>query len=96
MQRLIVPRRLALVGAIALGAFALVAVLAAGGGSGAQVAKAADYNAPLCVAHPSLCAEANDPWRWNDYTYVSGHDEPSLLFYSNTAGAGSGPQANSW
>jgi hypothetical protein len=92
MQRFLVSRRLALVGAIALGAFALIGGLAAGGGTGTQTAKAADYNAPLCVARPTLCAEANDPWSWNNQTYVSGHDEPSLLFYSNKPGSGNSNQ----
>jgi hypothetical protein len=70
-----------------LGAFALAGGLAAGGGSGTQAAKAAT-NAPFCVQHPALCAEANNPWSWNNYTYVSGHDEPSLLFYSDKQGSG--------
>jgi hypothetical protein len=39
-----------------------------------------------------LCTEANDPWTWNGYTYVSGHDEPSLLFYSNKKGSGNSNQ----
>jgi hypothetical protein len=64
-----------------------VSVLAAGGARGTQAAKAAT-NAPLCVQHPEVCAEANNPWSWNGYTYVSGHDEPSLLFYSNKPGSG--------
>jgi hypothetical protein len=44
--------------------------------------------APFCVLHSQFCTEANDPWSWNGYTYVSGHDEPSLLFYSNQPGSG--------
>ncbi len=87
MSALPVPRRLVLAGAIVLGVFALVSVLAAGGARGTQAAKAAT-NAPLCVQHPEFCAEANSPWSWNGYTYVSGHDEPSLLFYSNKPGSG--------
>jgi hypothetical protein len=92
MQRFSVPRRLALVGAIAVGAFALVGALAAAGGSGAQAAKADAYTAPLCVQHSTLCTEANDRWTWNNYNYISGHDEPSLLFYSNKPGSGNSNQ----
>ena len=88
MQRFSVPRRLALVGAIAFGAFALAGVLAAAGGTGTQAAKADAYTAPLCVQHSTLCTEANDRWTWNNYNYISGHDEPSLLFYSNKKGSG--------
>jgi len=87
MQRFLAPRRVLLVGAIALGVFALAGGLAAGGGSGTQAARAAT-NAPFCVQHPAYCAEANNPWSWNNYTYVSGHDEPSLLFYSDKQGSG--------
>jgi len=40
----------------------------------------------LCDSHPQLCTEKNKP---TDYEgkYV-GHDEPSLLFYSNKTGSG--------
>jgi hypothetical protein len=86
MHPSLVPRRLAIVAVVVLGVFALVGGLAAGGHN-TQAAKAAG-NAPLCVQHPPLCAEANNPWSWNGYTYVSGHDEPSLLFYSNKPGSG--------
>jgi hypothetical protein len=87
MSALLVPRRLLLAGAIVLGVIALVSALAAGGNAGTTEAQAAT-NTPLCVLHSQLCTEANDPWTWNGYTYVSGHDEPSLLFYSNKPGSG--------
>ena len=32
--------------------------------------------------------EQINPWTWNSYTYPSGHDEPSLLYYSTTPGSG--------
>ncbi|HUY19509.1 MAG TPA: hypothetical protein VMV15_09800 [Candidatus Binataceae bacterium] len=40
---------------------------------------------PFCVAHPGLCADAQPPTYQGHYI---GHDEPSLLFYSTTPGAG--------
>jgi hypothetical protein len=39
-----------------------------------------------CDDNGSLCTEPADPYNYEG-TYI-GHDEPSLLFYSNTAGAG--------
>ncbi len=40
---------------------------------------------PFCISHPGFCADAVPP-TW-DGKYV-GHDEPSLIFYSSTPGAG--------
>ena len=41
---------------------------------------------PYCSTHPQLCTETADPWNYaGQYT---GHDEPSLLFYSNVPGSG--------
>ncbi|HEX6761951.1 MAG TPA: hypothetical protein VF094_04035 [Gaiellaceae bacterium] len=51
-------------------------------------------NLPLCVQRPQLCTEQNDPWSWHGYQYVSGHDEPSLLFYSTVPGSGNSVNAN--
>ena len=82
MRRPRAARRLGIGGAIAV-AVALVASLP---GNAAVTPKAA--NTPLCVQHSSLCTERNDPWTYDDYTYVSGHDEPSVLFYSNLPGSG--------
>ena len=49
-------------------------------------AKAAPVNKAFCSTRPTLCTETTDPWNYQgQYT---GHDEPSLLFYSNTAGSG--------
>ena len=85
MKASLVPRGLRVGGVILLlGIAALVTAL--GGSSVAQTQAAT--NLPLCVQHSQLCTEANDPWTWNGYTYVSGHDEPSLLFYSNKPGSG--------
>jgi hypothetical protein len=51
-----------------------------------QTAHAAPPNKPLCVTDAAFCTETVDPYNYaGQYT---GHDEPSLLFYSNTAGAG--------
>ena len=66
------------------GVLALVAVYAPRPAT--QAAHAAPLNQPFCETHPSLCTETANPWNYaGQYT---GHDEPSLLFYSNTAGAG--------
>src|SRR5262249_48895340 len=51
-----------------------------------QVPQAAPTTPPFCTAHPTLCTETSDPLNYEGQ--YSGHDEPSLLFYSNTAGAG--------
>jgi len=49
-------------------------------------AQAAKLNSPFCTGHADLCTETREPWGYNgQYT---GHDEPSVLFYSNTQGAG--------
>jgi len=86
MHASLVPRRLAIFAVVVLGAFALIGGLAAGGGR-TQAANAA-VTPPLCVLHSQLCTEANSPWSWNGYNYISGHDEPSLLFYSDKKGSG--------
>jgi hypothetical protein len=49
-------------------------------------AQAAKLPAPFCTVNPAICTETQDPWSYNG-TYT-GHDEPSLLFYSNTPGSG--------
>jgi hypothetical protein len=49
-------------------------------------AHAAPLGKPFCALRPQLCTETTEPWNYQgQYT---GHDEPSLLFYSNTVGAG--------
>jgi hypothetical protein len=52
-----------------------------------RAGKAENYgNKLICGKGSPLCAEANDALGYNGaYT---GHDEPSLLFYSNTPGSG--------
>jgi hypothetical protein len=43
-------------------------------------------NQPFCSSRPTLCTETVDPWNYQgQYT---GHDEPSLLFYSTVPGSG--------
>ena len=51
-----------------------------------QTAHAAPLNEPLCETDASLCTETIDPRNYKGV--YTGHDEPSLLFYSNTPGAG--------
>jgi len=66
------------------GALALVATYAPR--STTHSANAAPVGKPFCAAHPALCTETTHPW--DAQGQYSGHDEPSLLFYSNTAGSG--------
>src|SRR5580765_2666321 len=47
---------------------------------------AANPKTPVCKINPAICTETQDPWSY-DGTYT-GHDEPSVLFYSNTPGSG--------
>jgi len=49
-------------------------------------ANAQPLKTPFCARSSVLCTETVDPWNYaGQYT---GHDEPSVLFYSNTAGSG--------
>lgn len=41
---------------------------------------------PMCDVKPQLCTETKDPW--NAQGQYTGHDEPSVLFYSNRPGSG--------
>ena len=84
MRHIPVPGRAGRVGAIVVAVAALMSVL--GGGNVATTNAAS--NLPLCVQRPALCVEQNDPWSWHGYQYVSGHDEPSTLFYSTVPGSG--------
>ena len=63
-----------------IGSFLFVA---SSGGTAHAQAKASSYQEPFCV-QKQICVDAND---FGGEYYV-GHDEPSLLFYSNTPGAG--------
>ncbi len=85
MRAFFVPRRLRLAGVAVLGVAAMVTLF---GGSSVGAAQADAYNAPWCVQHPQLCTEVNNPVSYNGYSYTAGHDEPSMLFYSNKAGSG--------
>jgi hypothetical protein len=75
---------------IVLAIAAVAGVFAVGdvGASGTANSPSYSESDPLCVQHPQLCTEQVDPWTYEGQTYVSGHDEPALLFYSNTAGSG--------
>ena len=78
-------RRLGLAGAIVLA----IATLVSAGNAIVNVPKThAAASTPLCVQRPQMCTELADPWTWNGYTYTSGHDEPSALFYSTVPGSG--------
>ncbi len=90
MQRPRVPRRLRLTGVTALAIIAVVGVFAVGdvGAAGTAAPSYPDSSDPLCVQHPYLCAEQLDPWTYEGEHYNAGHDEPSLLFYSNRPGSG--------
>ena len=72
-------------------AMALVGVLAAFAFIGGGTAGAQGSAEPLCEAHSGTCLDTRSHKSY-DGEYV-GHDEPSLLFYSNQAGSGS---SNSW
>jgi hypothetical protein len=85
MHRFLVPRRLRFVGLIVAGIAAIAGAL---GGGAVATAHADSYSAPLCVQRPVLCVEASNPISYHGYSYISGHDEPSLLFYSNLPGSG--------
>lgn len=88
MRAFSTARRLRIVGVLVLG---IAATVTAVGGSSVARGQAAD-NTPLCVQHPQMCVEQLDPWTWHGYSYPSGHDEPSLLFYSQTPGSGNSQQ----
>src|SRR5215831_666603 len=70
---------IAIAGALSLAALSLSAV------SSAVASSAADHYSqhPTCAQNSVLCTELADP-----VAGYTGHDEPSLLFYSNTAGSG--------
>ena len=68
---------IALAGALSLVAFALPSA------GPALAANSPEYGHPFCEQNAVTCAELAQP-----VAGYTGHDEPSLLFYSNTAGAG--------
>ncbi len=75
-----------LAGAALIASLASAASASAGATSG-RAEKGENYRSKLtCGEGSPLCAEANDSLGYRgEYT---GHDEPSLLFYSNTPGSG--------
>ena len=89
MRWIPVPRRLGLTGVIVVAIASVVALLGAGDVPTTHAAS----NLPLCVQRPQLCTEQNDAWSWHGYQYTSGHDEPSLLFYSGLPGSGNSIQS---
>jgi hypothetical protein len=68
---------IALAGALSLAAFALP------GAGPALAANGPEYGHPFCEQNAVTCTELSQP-----VAGYTGHDEPSLLFYSNTAGSG--------
>jgi hypothetical protein len=90
MPRLRLSRRPSTTGAIVLAVAALVSVAAAMASAPKTHAAVSSLssNQPLCVQRPQMCTELDSPWSYNGYTYTSGHDEPSVLFYSTMPGSG--------
>jgi hypothetical protein len=75
---------------VAIAIIAVVGVFAVGdvGAAGTAAPSYPDSSDPLCVQHPQLCTEQLDPWTYEGERYNAGHDEPSVLFYSNKPGSG--------
>jgi hypothetical protein len=65
-----------------------LAALSLPAASGALAAAQPGYGHSLCEQDAATCAELNQP-----VSAYTGHDEPSLLFYSNTPGSGNN---NTW
>ena len=63
------------------------APFALGNGDGAAQAANSSKHYTLNCAESSLCTEV-DNYKQVFHNYYVGHDEPSVLFYSNTPGAG--------
>ena len=72
---------------LAVGAASVLvgAILTAGGGAPALAAASNQHIAITCE-YSRICPDVND--NANVFDEYVGHDEPSLLFYSNTAGSG--------
>ena len=67
-------------------ALALAHMFTPAGAPKVHAAAAAAAQKPMCDVKPQLCTETSNPWNFQgQYT---GHDEPSVLFYSNQAGSG--------
>jgi hypothetical protein len=81
------PRRFAVAGSLA--AIALIP-LAAGGAAPARAASSSTHVHIDCE-YSRLCPDLADT---NAYDHYVGHDEPSLLFYSNKSGSGNRMQYN--
>lgn len=84
-MQLRLTRRLSITGAILL-AIALMASLLAMQVVATPPKAAHAASAPLCTLRPQLCTETAEPW--NSAGQYTGHDEPSLLFYSHQPGSG--------
>ncbi len=65
---------------------ALLGARIAGSGATPSAHAAPAAQKPFCTARPQLCTELTNPW--NAQGQYTGHDEPSLLFYSNQPGSG--------
>src|ERR1043166_8261403 len=73
--------------------FLVLVLLGAVGAFVPGAGSSSDNGRPLalsCDDNGSLCTEPLDPYNYEG-TYI-GHDEPALLFYSNTPGAGNNQQ----
>jgi hypothetical protein len=90
MPRFLVPRRPSSTRVVVLAIVSLVSVVAAMVGVAKSHAATSSVSTgqPLCVQRPQMCTEVVDPVSYNGYVYPSGHDEPSVLFYSSVPGSG--------
>lgn len=81
------PRRIRTTSARML-ALAAIAALAAVyvPASALPRAQAAPARTPFCGVHAALCTETAEPWNYQGI--YTGHDEPSVLYYSNVPGSG--------
>src|SRR5262249_11526859 len=78
------PRRLLRLGLLFVFAMGMAGVAYAAPAQ--RPAAAESYGKPLCDANAPLCTEAVDPIGYG--CAYPGHDEPSVLFYSNRSGSG--------
>jgi hypothetical protein len=75
--------------AVAVGMLALltaVSIVLAQHTPAAASATSTKLGAPFCAHDPTFCTETQEPWSYAGV--YTGHDEPSVLYYSNKAGSG--------
>jgi len=85
-MQLRLTRRFSIVSAVVVALALMMSLLAMQVLAKPPKAHAADTGAPLCTVRPQLCTETAEPW--NSAGQYTGHDEPSLLFYSHQPGSG--------